>query len=95
MTNSFGTLILYGKNRGGGLGEQILPFTSGTINSVYFDLFQRLGVVYVLDFDRPLPWPDADRAMEEKIDFTQPVTGGPIDLGFDYFYGYLCWELRV
>ena len=40
-----------------------------------------------IDFNRPLPWPNADREMEEKIDFTQPVKGGPADLGFDYFYG--------
>jgi arylsulfatase A-like enzyme len=40
-----------------------------------------------VDFDRPLPWPNADRAFELKIDFTQPLTGGPLDLGFDHFYG--------
>lgn len=26
---------------------------------------------------------------EENIDFSKPVTGGPIDLGFDYFFGTL------
>lgn len=40
-----------------------------------------------IDFDRPLPWPDADREMEEKIDFAAPLTGGPRELGFDYFFG--------
>lgn len=40
-----------------------------------------------IDFDRPLPWPNADRAMEEKIDFSRPIKGGPVELGFDYFYG--------
>lgn len=40
-----------------------------------------------IDFDRPLPWPNADREMEEKIDFTAPIKGGPVELGFDYFYG--------
>ncbi len=40
-----------------------------------------------VDFGRPLPWPSAGRLLEEKIDFTQPLKGGPVDLGFDYFYG--------
>jgi len=40
-----------------------------------------------IDFNRPLPWPNAGRAMEEKIDFAKPIKGGPVDLGFDYFYG--------
>ena len=41
-----------------------------------------------IDFGQPLPWPSlVERAVEEKIDFTQPVKGGPVDLGFDYFYG--------
>lgn len=41
------------------------------------------------DFDRPLPWPGGSlpREEEEKIDFTKPVTGGPRELGFDYFFG--------
>ena len=26
---------------------------------------------------------------EENIDFTKPVSGGPLDLGFDYFFGTL------
>ncbi|TFH06006.1 MAG: arylsulfatase, partial [Spirochaetales bacterium] len=41
----------------------------------------------VFDFDRELPWPDALREDEEKIDFSAGVTGGPTVLGFDYFYG--------
>ncbi|HAK51244.1 MAG TPA: hypothetical protein DCM54_04985, partial [Gammaproteobacteria bacterium] len=40
-----------------------------------------------IDFDAPLPWPEATREEEESIDFTQPLTGGPTELGFDYFYG--------
>jgi arylsulfatase A-like enzyme len=40
-----------------------------------------------IDFTRPLPWPNADREMEEKIDFTAPIKGGPVELGFDHFYG--------
>ena len=41
------------------------------------------------DFDRPLPWPGGspDPNEEAKIDFTKPITGGPVDLGFDYFFG--------
>ena len=40
-------------------------------------------------FDHTLPWPSPPPPPEEeaKIDFAKPVTGGPIDLGFDYFYG--------
>ena len=41
-----------------------------------------------IDFDRALPWPSLiEREVEEKIDFTQPIKGGPLDLGFEYFYG--------
>lgn len=40
-----------------------------------------------IDFDRPLPWGSPDREFEEKIDFEAPITGGPIELGFDYFFG--------
>jgi arylsulfatase A-like enzyme len=40
-----------------------------------------------IDFARPLPWPNADRAMEENIDFSAPLSGGPLELGFDRFFG--------
>lgn len=40
-----------------------------------------------VDFERPLPWGNATREFEEKIDFTARITGGPTELGFDYFYG--------
>ncbi len=30
---------------------------------------------------------EATRELEEKIDFTQPLKGGPTELGFDYFFG--------
>ncbi len=42
---------------------------------------------YNYDFDAPLPWGNAKRELEDNIDFTAPVTGGPTKLGFDYFYG--------
>ena len=43
----------------------------------------------VFDFDRPLPWPGGapDPVEEDKIDFSKPIAGGPIELGFDRFYG--------
>jgi arylsulfatase A len=40
-----------------------------------------------IDFDRPLPWGNAEREFEEQIEFSAPLFGGPTDLGFDYFYG--------
>ena len=40
-----------------------------------------------IDFDAPLPWGNPTREQEEKIDFAKPITGGPLDLGFDYFFG--------
>jgi len=40
-----------------------------------------------IDFDRPMPWPEADRALEKSIDFSRAVEGGPMELGFDYFFG--------
>ena len=39
-----------------------------------------------LSLTRPLPWdggPLPDRSLSERIDFTQPVGGGPTALGFD------------
>ena len=41
-----------------------------------------------VDFHRPLPWPSrTKRSLEERIDFTQPLRGGPTALGFDHFFG--------
>lgn len=40
-----------------------------------------------LDFSGPFPWPDAQRDFEERIDFAKPVVGGPLELGFDQFFG--------
>ena len=40
-----------------------------------------------LELNRPLPWTDAEYEFEQRIDFEQPLSGGPNDLGFDYFYG--------
>lgn len=42
---------------------------------------------FFYDFNRALPWRNAEREFEEIVDFTQPLLGGPKDLGFDYFYG--------
>jgi arylsulfatase A len=41
------------------------------------------------DFNKPLPWPGGTmpREEEDQIDFTRPVTGGPVELGFDTFFG--------
>ncbi len=41
------------------------------------------------DSDRPLPWRGGTlpREEEDKIDFTRPLTGGPVELGFDVFVG--------
>ena len=40
-------------------------------------------------FEHDLPWPSPPPppAEEAKIDFTQPITGGPLELGFDSFFG--------
>lgn len=41
------------------------------------------------NMQKPLPWPGGTlpRQEEEKIDFKAPITGGPTELGFDYFFG--------
>lgn len=39
------------------------------------------------DLSRPLEWGADTRDLQEKIDFTQPLWGGPTELGFDYFFG--------
>lgn len=46
---------------------------------------------YVIQDDKN-EWKDNPaiyQANEQHIDFTKPVTGGPIELGFDYFFGTL------
>ena len=40
-----------------------------------------------INFAAALPWANASREEEESIDFTKPLTGGPTELGFDYFFG--------
>jgi len=41
------------------------------------------------DFKKPYPWPGGTLPLSEesKIDFSQPFFGGPLELGFDYFFG--------
>ncbi len=41
------------------------------------------------DFSKPWPWPGGTMPREEesKIDFTKPFFGGPVELGFDNFFG--------
>jgi len=38
------------------------------------------------DTPRFFSWQDGDPAKGENVDFTEPVAGGPSDLGFDYAY---------
>lgn len=40
-----------------------------------------------VDFGRHLPWSNACRELEEAIDFSAPLGGGPLELGFDSFFG--------
>jgi len=40
-----------------------------------------------VDFARPIPWPEADLAFEEQIDFSARLSGGPCAIGFDTFFG--------
>ena len=39
--------------------------------------------------DHALPWPSPPPPADEeaKIDFSRPITGGPLELGFDRFFG--------
>jgi len=39
------------------------------------------------DHDNWQGYTGAFKENEENIDFSQPIGGGPVDLGFDYFYG--------
>jgi arylsulfatase A-like enzyme len=43
----------------------------------------------IFNFQRSLPWSEGSLSKEEesKIDFEKPVSGGPTELGFDYFFG--------
>lgn len=47
------------------------------------------GYVLQNDSNKWKGYSGAFRANEEHVDFTKPVSGGPLDLGFDYFYGTL------
>lgn len=37
--------------------------------------------------DSPLPWDYPTEQFEREIDFAAPLTGGPVDRGFDHFFG--------
>ena len=44
-----------------------------------------------IDLDMPWPWysgPKPDPDIGEMVDFTQPCSGGPTELGFDYAFFY-------
>lgn len=38
--------------------------------------------------------PDANALNDEDVDYSKPITNGPVDLGFDYFYGF-CGSLDM
>ena len=38
--------------------------------------------------------PNANALAEEDVDYSKPITNGPADLGFDYFYGF-CGSLDM
>ena len=38
--------------------------------------------------------PDANALNDEDVDYSKPITNGPADLGFDYFYGF-CGSLDM
>ena len=40
-----------------------------------------------VDFNAPLPWRSIDTELEQSIDFSAPVTSGPLERGFDSFFG--------
>lgn len=40
-----------------------------------------------ITLDAPLPWDYPTEQFERDVDFTAPLTGGPVDRGFDHFFG--------
>ena len=66
---------------------QRLGYRTATIGKWHLGLGYALRRGASLDLARPFPWGDATRQLEEEIDFNRPVAGGPLELGFDEFFG--------
>jgi len=66
---------------------QQLGYRTAAIGKWHLGLGYALRKGADLDLSRPLPWSEATREFEEQIDFDRPVRGGPLELGFDEFFG--------
>lgn len=64
-------------------------YQTAAIGKWHLGLIWKIKKGESFNFNKPLPWPGGTMPIEEesKIDFTKPVSGGPVELGFDYFYG--------
>ncbi len=56
-------------------------YTTACIGKWHLGLGYRSRAGRPVDFQRPLPWGDADRSLEESIDFSAPITGGAAGAG--------------
>jgi arylsulfatase A len=64
-----------------------LGYATACVGKWHLGLHYRTKPGETFDFTKPLPWDWDEPVPESKIDFHQPVTGGPTALGFDYFFG--------
>ena len=66
---------------------QRLGYRTAAIGKWHLGLHYRPRAGSDVDLTRAFPWGEASRSLEEQIDFDQPVSGGPLELGFDEFFG--------
>ena len=62
-------------------------YTTASVGKWHLGLGFQLKDGEHFDFPPTFLYTGVDREFEEKIDFSKPITGGPIELGFDYFFG--------
>ena len=68
----------------GGYSEPLIPLERRTVASILKD--QDYETACIGKWHLGWTWNNIENG-NEQVDFSKPITHGPVDLGFDYFYG--------